>query len=114
MYTIPYNYIFNALFYTVGVPKRDWYRDVFSTLLNIYGKVLMAKSTIHSQKTKFFIKYFFSKCDQIRSFLRISSYLLKKCLMENFIFCTVIMNIWQVLSNIWLEKKITDTTKFVG
>ena len=35
---------------------------------------------------KFSIKYFFSKCDQIRSFLRIWSHLLKKFLMENFIF----------------------------
>ena len=33
--------------------------------------------------------YFFSKCDQIRSFLRIWSHLLKKYIMENFIFCAV-------------------------
>ena len=39
---------------------------------------------------KFFIKDFFSKCDQIRSFLRISSHLLKKSLMKNFIVCAVI------------------------
>ena len=32
------------------------------------------------------IQDFFSKCDQIRSFLRIRSHLLKKSLMENFIF----------------------------
>ena len=38
---------------------------------------------------KFSIKNFFSKCDQIRSFLRIWSHLLKKYLMENFIFCAV-------------------------
>ena len=38
---------------------------------------------------KFSIKDFFGKCDQIRSFLRIWSHLLKKSLMENFIFCTV-------------------------
>ena len=38
---------------------------------------------------KFSIKDSFSKCDQIRSFLRIWSHLLKKFLMENFIFCTV-------------------------
>ena len=38
---------------------------------------------------KFSIKDFFSKCDQIRSFLRIWSHLLKKSLMENFIFCVV-------------------------
>ena len=34
----------------------------------------------------FFIKDFFSKCDHIRRKLRIWSYLLKKSLMENFIF----------------------------
>ena len=35
---------------------------------------------------KFSIKDFASKCDQIRSFLWIWSHLLKKSLMENFIF----------------------------
>ena len=40
---------------------------------------------------KFSIKDFFSKCDQIRSFLRICSHLLKKSLMENFIFCAVLL-----------------------
>ena len=39
------------------------------------------------QKIKFSMKDFFSKCDQIRSFLQISLHLLKKSLMENFIFC---------------------------
>ena len=38
---------------------------------------------------KFSIKDFFSKCDQIRSFPRIWSHLLKKRLMENYIFCAV-------------------------
>ena len=38
---------------------------------------------------KFSIKDFFSKCDQIRSFLRIWLHLLNKSLMENFIFCAV-------------------------
>ena len=38
---------------------------------------------------KFFIKDFFSKCDQIRSFQRIWSHLLKKPLMENFVFCAM-------------------------
>ena len=38
---------------------------------------------------KFSIKDFFSKCDQIRSFLRIWSHLLKKSLMENVVFCAV-------------------------
>ena len=38
---------------------------------------------------KFSIKYIFGKCDQIRSKLRIWSHLLKKSVMENFIFCAV-------------------------
>ena len=41
------------------------------------------------QFTNFSINYFFSKCDQIRRFLRIWSYLLKKALMEKFISCAV-------------------------
>ena len=43
-----------------------------------------------AQKMKFSIKDFFSKCDQIRTLLRIRSHLLKKSLMENFIFYAVI------------------------
>ena len=43
----------------------------------------------HCTKMKFSIKGFFNKCDQIRSFLRISLHLLNKSLMENFIFCAV-------------------------
>ena len=35
---------------------------------------------------KFYIKDFFSKCDRIRSFLQIWSHLMKKSLIENFIF----------------------------
>ena len=38
---------------------------------------------------KFSIKDFSSKCDQIRSFLRIWLHLLKKSLLENFILCPV-------------------------
>ena len=42
-----------------------------------------------TQKMKFSIKDFFCKCDQIRWNLRILWHLLKKSLMENFIFCAV-------------------------
>ena len=42
-----------------------------------------------AQEMKFSIKDFFSKCDQIRWKLRISSHLLRKFLSENFIFCAV-------------------------
>ena len=44
----------------------------------------------HTQKMKFSIKDFFSKCDRIRRKLRIWSHLLKKSLMENLVFCVVI------------------------
>ena len=46
---------------------------------------LLFKTLISVQKVKFFIKDFFSKCDQIRRKLRIWSHLLRKSLMENFI-----------------------------
>ena len=39
---------------------------------------------------KFSIKDFFSKWDQIHSFLRIWSHLLKESLTEDFIFCAVL------------------------
>ena len=51
--------------------------------------ILELKVSSAAQKMKFCIKDFFSKCDQIRSFLRIWSHLLKKSLMENLIFCAV-------------------------
>ena len=48
-----------------------------------------------AQKLKFSNKDFFSKWDQIRSFLRIWPHLLKKSLMENFIFSAVRVT-WRV------------------
>ena len=42
------------------------------------------------QKMKFSFKYFLSNCDQICSFLRNCSHILKKSLMGIFIFCVVI------------------------
>ena len=44
-----------------------------------------------AQKMKFPIKNFFSKCDQIRSKLRIWSHLMKKSLMGNFIFLVILL-----------------------
>ena len=58
--------------------------------LHYFNLLLLTKDLDHTaQKIKFFIKDFFSKCNQIRSLLRIWSHLLKKFLMENFIFCAV-------------------------
>ena len=59
-------------------------------LLKIDLKLKLSCPNDTRQKMKFSIKDFLSKCDQIRSFLRIWSYLLKKSLMKNFIFlCSV-------------------------
>ena len=46
-----------------------------------------------AQKMKFSMKDFFSKFDQIRRKLRVSSHLLKKSLMENFISCAYLLDI---------------------
>ena len=74
-------------------------------------------SFIAAQKTNFFIKDFFNKCDQIRSKLPIWSHLPKKSLMENFIFCTVYQSdynvlfrgdkIWHWLNKIWINSNVT-------
>ena len=48
---------------------------------------------------KFSVNDFFSKCDQIRSFLPIWLHLLKKSLTENFTFCAV-----------YAEKDVWDLT----
>ena len=55
----------------------------------VTGKRVNRGASYTAQKMKFSIKDFFSKCDQIRSFLRIWSHLLRKSFMENFIFCGV-------------------------
>ena len=44
-----------------------------------------------AQKMKFSIKDFFGKCDQIRRNLQIWSHLLKKSLLENFIFLCAVL-----------------------
>ena len=76
---------FKNIFFT------DQFRATASALRNRLLKNLkyMEASPVTEQKIKFSIKDFFSKCDQIRKKLRIWSHLLKKCFMENFIFCAV-------------------------
>ena len=65
-----------------------------------------------AQKMKFSIKDFFSKCDQIRSFLGIWSYLLKKSLMKNVIFFVVfsensylLIDSYKSLCQVYLDKR---------
>ena len=52
---------------------------MFDRVINASLMTIFART---AQKMKFSIKDFFSKFDQIRSFLRIWSYLLKKSLIE--------------------------------
>ena len=59
-----------------------------SSLLLKTGK--RSSETFTAQKMKFSIKDFFSRCDQIRGFLRIWSHLLKKSSIENILFCAVL------------------------
>ena len=69
----------------------DWksFRYFFILLFQHCLNPLTYKIPNTAQKTKFSIKDFFSKCDQIRRKLRIWSHFLKKSLIENFIFCAV-------------------------
>ena len=55
-------------------------------------------TTTTAQKKKFSIKDFFSKCNQICRRLCIYLHLLKKSLMENFIFCVVNWNMVLILA----------------
>ena len=59
----------------------------------------------NGQKIKLSIKNLFSKCDQIRTFLRIWSHLLAKFLVKNFIFCAVVIlaeeNTWNFIISIY-------------
>ena len=64
----------------------------------------LSNKDVTPQKIKFSIRDFFSKCDQIRR-KRIWSHLLKKSLMENFIFCEVGMPLKSITSVLFKETK---------
>ena len=63
-----------------------FYKMALYVPLNLFVQILYTHT---SHEMKISIKDFFSKCDEIRSFLRICSHLLKKYLMGIFIFCAV-------------------------
>ena len=56
-----------------------------------------------AQKMKFSIRDFLSKCDQIRSFKWIWSRLLKKSLMESFIFCVASVTLTYLIGGGWRQ-----------
>ena len=62
-----------------------------------------------AQKMTFSIKNFFSKCDQIRRKLRIWSHSLKKSIMENFIFCTVVSSNKPLVTITFSKREILET-----
>ena len=66
-----------------------WIYFGICTINSVFHKVL----ALTARKMKFPIKNFCSKCDQIRRKMQILSHLLKKSLMENFIFCVVSIHI---------------------
>ena len=66
----------------------------FMDLEKIFGMIFLEST---AQKMKFSIKNFFSKCDQFRRKLWIWSHLLRKSIMENFIFC-VVEHLWAFAS----------------
>ena len=66
------NFILTDLHYSNTVAEQ------VKTLSNLTEMLTKLHFTNTAQKLKFSIKDFFSKCDQIRSFLRIWSHLLRK------------------------------------
>ena len=77
--------------FTISFCGRHYRLGKHTQLTSKHGenvlKTKMGISIFIAQKMRISIKQFFCKCDQIRSFLRIWSQLLKKSLIENFIFC---------------------------
>ena len=65
--------------------KNMIWRKYFISWGPSFSSLKHEKECSTAQKMKFSIKDFFSKCNQIRSFLRIWPDLLKKSLMENFV-----------------------------
>ena len=75
---------------TIKKLKPPWHLLIPTLVPELFFDFIISVTITTEQKLKFSIKDFFSKFDQIRSFLRIWSHLPKKSLMGNFIFlCNV-------------------------
>ena len=72
--------------------------------------ILIKKLSLTAQWLKFSNKDSFSKCEQIRKKLWIWSHLLKKSLLENFNFCTVVVSIRSVRSETFSYKNLSIVT----
>ena len=80
--------------FSVRIPELKSLRN-FQIMHFHYSKYY---PNVTGQKMKFSTRDLFSKCGQIRSFLRISSDLLKKSVIESLIFCAVHTKIFKSVS----------------
>ena len=80
---------------------KTWHSGFFHSssflveMSEFWGRRKEMSSVLNCKKIKFSIKDFFSECDRIRRKLRIWLNLLKKPLMENLIFCAVLLEMPQ-------------------
>ena len=70
----------------------------------------MTKNSFVAEVT---LKDFYSKCDQIRRKLRIWSHLLKKSLMENFVFCAVVKKLPYFETSVKICMILSSTIEYV-
>ena len=94
------NFIFCAVIY-LCMP------EIFLVDKKNYVKVVQLSpldKTHTAQKMKFSIKDFFSKCDQIFSFLRVWSHLLKKYLIEKYNYTTIIVSFFRIILRLLIFK----------
>ena len=91
------------------IAKKSSKMDFSEPYFNIF-------ESLH-KRMKFSIKDFFNKCDQIPSFLRIWSHLLRKFWKENFIFCaaniqTQNMSKQREITKIWGAQNLSSSFEF--
>ena len=91
-FIISYNYIFHSLKFHLDSGRKLKVQRIFQLLAGGPLNVSCTFNLRHCKKTmKFAIKDFFSKCGQIRSFLRIWSHLPKKSLLQTSFFVQCIL-----------------------
>ena len=82
--------IFSIFFFFFGAGIKFTVLSLVLQVWSVWTFVILNLASSYTQKMKFTNNvYQFSKCKQIRSFLRICSHLLKKYLTKKFIFCAV-------------------------
>ena len=84
----------NGILYYCPIVTRKTFVQLIGNRQKKFTIASLQQKSYTAQKMKFFVKDFFSKCDQICSFLQIWSHLLIKSLMEKFVFCAVLT--WRI------------------